>query len=104
MRNGPSFPIEPLESRQFLSATMQPLDIVRSIPFGGKTKAVFTDADGSTVTVSLKGPGSGAVNFDTDANADASSINLAAVTSGSSVSIKGDTTVASVSADGALRS
>jgi subtilisin family serine protease len=76
----------------------------RSISFGGKTKAVFNDADGSRVTISVKGPGSGLVLFDTDADADPSGIVLTGVTNRSSVSVKGDTTVGGVSIDGALKS
>lgn len=99
--------VENLESRCLFSvapaAVMHPADVPAPITFGGKTKAVFTDADGSTVTISLKGPGTGTVNFATDAPANAASIDLVGVTAGSSVTVKGDTSIGGVSADGALR-
>ena len=74
----------------------------RNLTFDARRKATFTDADGSTVTVSLKGPGSGTVVFDADGNADAASIALNGATDRSSLSVKGDTTVGQVVVTGSL--
>ncbi len=75
----------------------------RSITFSGKTRAAYTDADGSPVTVSLSGPGVGRVLFTSDGNVDASSIVVTDSTAGSTLSIKGDTSVGDISVSGALK-
>ncbi|MDB5296495.1 MAG: hypothetical protein JWO31_2478 [Phycisphaerales bacterium] len=76
---------------------------VRSLSFGGREKAVFVDADGSRVTVSLRGPGSGTVAFDATGNADPSAVVLDGTTADSVVTVAGRTTLRSVDITGALK-
>src|SRR5947209_7225967 len=52
--------IERLESRQLLSA--DPISVL--IGAGAAKAVLFTDSNGTTATVSVKGPGSATVNFD----------------------------------------
>ena len=80
-----------------------------NLPFSATTRAVWTDADGSVVTVSLRGPGSGTVEFASGANAsrNASAIVLDGATAATTVSVgvrNGQTTVGAVSVNGGLRS
>lgn len=82
---------------------LPPLAAQRSVAFGGKTKAVFTDADGSRVAVSLKGPGTGTVVFDANVDVDPFQIVLADTTAASRVSVWGSTTVRGVSVAGSLK-
>lgn len=91
-------PVEPLERRLMLSADGQPLS------FGDGAKATYTDADGGTIVVSLKGPGTGAVSFAAPGNTDATLITLDGTTGASSLSIKGDTGVAEMRVNGSLKS
>jgi hypothetical protein len=88
--------VEQLEHRVLLANT--------PISFSGSQAATFKDADGGTVVVSLKGPGSGTVEFAADGNADASRINLDGTSGVSSLSIKGTTAVGSFVVNGSLRS
>jgi hypothetical protein len=79
------------------------------VTFGGKQKAVFTDASGDVVTLAIKGPGSGSVRFPGGAagNADALSITLDGTTGASSLAIKargGGTTTGDILVNGSLKS
>jgi subtilisin family serine protease len=86
------------------------LDVSNAIvTFGGKQKAVYRDASGDAVTISLKGPGSGTVQFAGAAagNADAASIVLDGTTAASSLVILckgGGTTTGDVTVNGSLKS
>lgn len=73
-----------------------------SQPFGGKTIATFTGADGKPVKVVLKGPGTGEITPPDGANG--ATISLSGTTSASSLTITGTTTLASVNVNGALKS
>jgi subtilisin family serine protease len=78
----------------------------RALAFDAKSKAVYTDADGSTVTVSLKGPGTGTVRFAAAAaggNANAASIVLDGATDATTVTVKGNSAVGQVTVNGSLR-
>ncbi len=82
-------------------------DIVK--PFGGKTRAEFTDESGDRVTVSLAGPGTGEVCLPADGHGDAIGIVLFGTTDRSSLTIltKGAgarTAVGDILVDGSLRS
>lgn len=76
------------------------------IDFGGKTFATYTDATGDTVTISLKGPGSGSVALSGNQPADAQLITLSGTTAQSSLTIKaggGGTSIGGISTDGAIK-
>lgn len=75
---------------------------VPAIEFGGKAPAKFNDASGGSVTISLKGPGTGKIFF-TGANTDPGRIELTNTTAASSLVIKGDTSVVDVIVNGAIK-
>ncbi|MDB5296285.1 MAG: hypothetical protein JWO31_2268, partial [Phycisphaerales bacterium] len=74
----------------------------RDLTFDAAHRATYTDANGSLVTVTLKGPGSGSIVFASAGNVDASTIALTGATDHTTLSIKGDTTVDNVVVTGAL--
>jgi hypothetical protein len=74
-----------------------------AIEFGGKAPAVFNDANGGKVSISLKGPGTGKVFF-TGANTDPGRIQLDGTTAASTLTIKGDSSVVDVIVNGSLKS
>jgi cytoskeletal protein CcmA (bactofilin family) len=77
----------------------------RTLSFGGKTKATYTDATGDEVTVSLKGPGTGTVFFDgTAVTGDAARIEVDGATLSTTLSIKGDTTIGGLTINGSVKS
>lgn len=69
---------------------------LRSIEFDAFTPAVYTDANGDVVVISLKGPGNGIVFFESDDNADASHVLLENTTSKTKATVTGDTTLGAV--------
>ena len=78
-----------------------------AIEFDARHPAVYTDASGDVVTVSLKGPGSGAVRFASTRPADATRIELRGTTAASALLIRtgpGGTSTGDITSDGALRS
>lgn len=75
----------------------------RFIVFGSDTKAVFTDADGTAVTITMSGPGSGSIFFDGEGSVDASRILLENTTAATTVTIRGATSVASLVVNGSLK-
>ena len=77
---------------------------VRTLPLDAGTKAVYIDADGTTVTVTLKGPGTGTLEFATDGDADASRLVLTGTTEQTTLTVKGETMLGGLVADGALKS
>lgn len=94
---------EALESRVLWAA--QILDTGEQIfTIGGREKAVFTDADGSQITMALKGPGAATITRPNAGNADASRIVLEGTTGASRLAIKGDTAVGDVTVSGSLKS
>ncbi len=79
----------------------------RTITFGGKTKAVYTDAQGHVVTISLAGPGSGTIGFNTAGSADPVSFVVTGVTAASKLTVKvakGITTLNDIQVTGSLGS
>jgi hypothetical protein len=76
---------------------------VPAIEFGGRVPAVFNDASGAPVSISLKGPGTGKVFF-TGANTDPGRIQLDGTTAASTLTIKGDSSVVDIIVNGALKS
>ena len=93
--------VELLESRLLLSAG--------TLTFTAGTSATFLDANGDAVTISLTGPGAGAVHFADGAGdfADAVGIDLVGTTKASTlkVAVKGDgvTSVQNLTVDGQLK-
>jgi hypothetical protein len=77
--------------------TVTPMSFVPGQP------ATFTDAAGHTVTLSIKGPGSGTVFFASE-GANAGRIVLDGTTSGTTFAMKGDTSVGDVVVNGSLKS
>lgn len=78
-----------------------------TIEFGGKTRATFTDADGGTVTLTLKGPGTGRVTLRGQSPADAAGVELTGTTDASSLTITATgngTGVGGVTVNGSLKS
>ncbi|HEY1685428.1 MAG TPA: RHS repeat-associated core domain-containing protein [Tepidisphaeraceae bacterium] len=61
--------------------------IARTINFGGKTKATYTDSQGHVVTITISGPGTGSIDFLSNGNADPADINLTGTTAKSSLTI-----------------
>lgn len=86
--------VERLEQRTLLAAALpgDPYAHAATLEFGGKTKAIFMDADGDLVTLSLSGPGTGTVRFnqttDLETSLDAASVELHGTTNLSSLSVK----------------
>ena len=78
----------------------------RSLSFEAKHKATFTDANGSAVTLTLKGPGTGTVLFagDGTGNQNAASITVDGATDATAVTVKGDTSVGQLTVNGSLKS
>jgi hypothetical protein len=77
----------------------------RSLTFGGRDRVSYTDADGSVVVVSLKGPGTGTIFFDDDSpNANATRILLDGTTDRTTLSIRGDTAIGAFTINGAIKS
>ncbi len=87
---------ERLEHRTLLTAD--------PVAFGGKQRAIYTDADGGTVVISLKGPGTGIVEFAADSPADAAVVTLNGTTAASALSVKGDTSFGKLVVNGGLKS
>ena len=80
-----------------------------TVTFGGKQKAVYTDASGDRVTLSLKGPGTATVSFPGGAtgDADATSITVDGTTAASSLVINakgGGTSTGAITVNGSLKS
>lgn len=95
--------LEALEPRMLRAA--QILETGEQVfTIGGREKAIFADADGSPVIVTLKGPGSGTITRPTAGNVDASKIVLDGTTGASTLAIKGNTAVADVTVNGSLKS
>ena len=82
-----------------------PQPVERSITFGGRERAVYTDADGDVITFSLKGPGTGTLFFDAAAGeqADARRLVLNDTIGATTLSIKGATAVGDVIVNGPLK-
>jgi subtilisin family serine protease len=76
----------------------------RSLAFDAKTKATYTDADGTPVTVTLKGPGTGTLEFAAAGDVDAARLVLTGTTAATTVTVKGATRVGGLTADGAIKS
>ncbi|QOV90408.1 S8 family serine peptidase [Humisphaera borealis] len=76
----------------------------RFVVFGPDNKAVYTDSDGTPVSITLTGSGSGTVFFDNSGNIDASRILLENTTDGTLVTIRGATSVGQISVAGSLKS
>ena len=79
------------------------------VTFGGRQRAVYTDASGDVVTISIKGPGTGTVRFAEGAvnNADPIGITFDGTTLASSVVIKtarGVTPTGDILVNGSLKS
>jgi hypothetical protein len=89
------------------AGTLGTFDVsVGAVTFAAGNNATFTDADGGTVKVSLRGPGTGQLLFDDAGNADASGIMLSGTTSASSVTIAASgagTSLGGLTAAGDLR-
>ena len=79
----------------------------RALPFGGRQKATYYDADGDLVTVSLQGPGQGEVLLPTGSSADAESISLSGTTGQTQLVVQTArgrlTSVGGICADGELQ-
>jgi hypothetical protein len=88
--------VDALEGRTLLAAD--------PIAFAGKLTASYVDADGGTVVVALKGPGSGVIEFTGNSPADAAAVVLNGTTAASSLSIKGDTRFGQLQVNGGLKS
>jgi hypothetical protein len=73
------------------------------LTFGGGETLTFTDADGTPVTLSIKGPGSGSVFF-ASAGSNAARIVLDGTTTASTLAFKGDTSVGDLVVNGSLKS
>ena len=86
------------------------LDVSNAIvTFGGRQKATYRDASGDLVTIAIRGPGSGTVDFAGGAggNADAAGITLDGTTAATAVTILskgGGTSTGNVTVNGSLRS
>ena len=80
--------------------------IARTIHFGGKTKATYTDSQGHVVTITLSGPGSGTIDFLSNGNADPADIIITGTTAKSSLTVKnsGSTTLSNIQINGSLAS
>lgn len=79
---------------------------VGALPFGGRTRATYTDASGDIVTVSLSGLGTGSVLPSATGQGDALRIDLANVTERSSVVINvtgAGTSVGGIVVNGSLK-
>lgn len=87
-------------------ATVRNLALV-SLPLGDRQAASYTDADGTPVTVSLKGPGTGEVLLTAATAADAVAVRLTGTTARSTLLVRGagggNTTLGEITADGPLR-
>ena len=78
-----------------------------AIAFDARTPAIYVDASGDAVKVSLKGPGTGRVRFDSARPADAFEIELDGTTEASALSIKaagGGTPTGAVLVNGPIKS
>ncbi|HEY1683202.1 MAG TPA: RHS repeat-associated core domain-containing protein [Tepidisphaeraceae bacterium] len=81
--------------------------ITRTINFGGKTKASYTDSSGKVVTITISGPGTGILTFLANGNADPISMVLSDTTAKSKLSVKvagGTASLGSVQINGSLAS
>ena len=78
--------------------------VVVPIAFNAGVPANFTDANGSRVRVTLRGPGSGEVLLLDGAAADPAAITLSGTTGASALTVTGDTSVGDITVNGALRS
>ena len=76
----------------------------RSITFGGKERAVYTQADGDVIVLSIKGPGTGTVFFDAAAGdrADPLRVVLDGTTAKSALSVQGAAALGNVTVNGSL--
>jgi hypothetical protein len=90
------------------AATLGTFDVtIGMLTFSAGKNITYTDASGDTVTVSLKGPGSGQVLFDSPGNADAGEIVIADSTPASALTITSagaGTSIAAITASGPLKS
>jgi hypothetical protein len=80
--------------------------IARTITFGGKTKATYTDSSGHAVTIALSS-GSGTLSFLSNGNADPISLVLSNTTAKSTLTVKvsgGIATLGTVTVNGSLNS
>ncbi|HEY1686274.1 MAG TPA: RHS repeat-associated core domain-containing protein [Tepidisphaeraceae bacterium] len=80
--------------------------IARTIAFGGKTKATYTDSSGHVVTLTLSS-GSGTLSFLSNGNADPISLDITGTTAKSALTIKvsgGTATLGTVTINGSLKS
>jgi hypothetical protein len=73
----------------------------QTIPFGGRTVATFTGADGRPVRVSLKGPGAGEV---TVLDGGVANVTTNGTTTASALTVKGAATLGAVTVNGSLKS
>ena len=76
---------------------------VAPVAFNSAQPATFTDADGGTITVSIRGPGTGTILFASE-NSDPGRIVLTGTTAASTLNIRGDTSVADLIVNGSLKS
>ena len=76
---------------------------VRTMVFDAFGRATYADADGSLVTVSLKGPGTGTLSFAADDDADASFVSLTGTTEQTTLTVVGNTAAGGLRADGPLK-
>jgi hypothetical protein len=77
-----------------------------AVAFDAKHPAVYTDASGDVVKVTMKGPGGGNVRFETGRPADATSIEVEGTTGRSSVNVKvgaAGTSVGGIVVNGSLK-
>lgn len=80
--------------------------IARTINFGGKTKATYTDSTGHTVTITLSS-GTGVLSFLSNGNTDPISMVLSGTTAKSTLTVKvsgGEATLGAVTINGSLKS
>jgi hypothetical protein len=78
--------------------------LVQPLGFNAGLPAAFTDANGSRVRITMRGPGSGQVLLLGDTPSDPAGITLTGTTGATSVNIAGDTSVGDVTVTGSLKS
>ncbi|HZN65801.1 MAG TPA: S8 family serine peptidase [Tepidisphaeraceae bacterium] len=77
---------------------------VTTLGLGGRSRVTLTDADGTPVLITLKGPGGGEVILIGDTARDVAAINVSGTTAASTLTIVGGTTVGEINVNGGLRS
>lgn len=76
----------------------------RTVDFAGKTGATYIDAAGQSITLTIKGPGTGRLIFDDAGNVDPSGLIIDGTTAKSNLTIKGNTRLNNVTINGSLKS